>query len=168
MARIDAFFRLMNAQGASDLHMASGCPPCLRIQGDLEPIKYKVLESNELLDMLREITPEHKLKDFEETGDVDFAYELPKVGRFRANFLRQSNGVGAVFRQIPSQIMTIEQLGLPPICRRFAMMTKGMVLVTGPTGSGKSTTLAAMVDYANKHRRDHVLTIEDPIEFKHR
>ena len=167
MARIDAFFRLMNAQGASDLHMAAGCQPCLRVQGDLEPVKYKELDSDELLDMLREITPEHKLKEFEETGDVDFAYELPGIGRFRSNYLRQSNGVAAVFRQIPSKIMTIEQLGLPKICRRFSMMAKGLVLVTGPTGSGKSTSLAAMVDYANKNRRDHILTIEDPIEFKH-
>jgi twitching motility protein PilT len=167
MARIDAFFRLMNAQGASDLHLASSCPPCLRVQGDLEPVKYKELESDELLSMLAEITPEHKLKEFEETGDVDFAYELAGIGRFRANYLRQSHGVGAVFRQIPSRIMTIDQLGLPQICRRFSMMEKGLVLVTGPTGSGKSTTLAAMVDYANKNRRDHILTVEDPIEFKH-
>ncbi|MEM7202315.1 MAG: type IV pilus twitching motility protein PilT [Planctomycetota bacterium] len=168
MARIDAFFRLMNAQGASDLHMAAGCPPCLRVSGDLEPVKYKELDSDELLEMLAEITPEHKLKQFEETGDVDFAYELAGIGRFRANYLRHGDGVGAVFRQIPSRIMTIEQLGLPSVCRRFAMMEKGLVLVTGPTGSGKSTTLAAIVDYANKHRRDHIITIEDPIEFKHK
>ena len=167
MARIDAFFRLMNAQGASDLHLAAGSPPCLRISGDLEPVKYKELSSDELLEMFREITPEHKLKEFEESGDVDFAYELSGIGRFRGNYLRQSAGVGAVFRQIPSKIMTIDQLGLPSISRRFAMMAKGLVLVTGPTGSGKSTTLAAIVDYANKNRRDHILTIEDPIEFKH-
>ncbi len=118
--------------------------------------------------MLAEIAPEHKLKQFEETGDIDFAYELHGIGRFRANYLRHGDGVGAVFRQIPSKIMTIEQLGLPPICRRFAMMEKGLVLVTGPTGSGKSTTLAAIVDYANKNRRDNIITIEDPIEFKHK
>ncbi len=168
MARIDAFFRLMNAQGASDLHLASGSPPCLRISGDLEPVKYKELDPDELMDMLGEIAPEHKLKQFEETGDVDFAYELSGIGRFRANFLRHGDGVAAVFRQIPSRIMTIDQLGLPSVCRRFAMMAKGLVLVTGPTGSGKSTTLAAIVDYANKHRRDNIITIEDPIEFKHR
>ncbi|MBI4607291.1 MAG: type IV pilus twitching motility protein PilT [Planctomycetes bacterium] len=167
MAKIDAFFRLMNSQGASDLHMMSGSPPCLRIQGDIEPIKYHELTSDELTEMLAEITPEKKMKEFEETGDVDFAYELPEVSRYRANFLRQVNGVGAVFRQIPAKIMTIDQLGLPSIARRFAMMEKGLVLVTGPTGSGKSTTLAAIIDYANRNRRDHIITVEDPIEFKH-
>ncbi len=167
MARIDAFFRLMNAQGASDLHLASGNSPCLRIRGDLEPVKYKELSNNELLDMLAEITPELKLKEFQETGDVDLAYELEGIGRFRANFFRQQNGVSAVFRQIPTRIMTIDQIGLPPIVRRFAMMEKGLILVTGPTGSGKSTTLAAIIDYANKNRRDHIITVEDPIEFKH-
>ncbi len=167
MARIDAFFRLMNAQGASDLHLASGTTPCLRIRGDLEPIKYREFSSEELLDMLIEISPEAKIKEFMDTGDVDLAYELEGIGRFRANYFRQANGVSAVFRQIPTKIMTIEQLGLPQIARRFAMMEKGLVLVTGPTGSGKSTTLAAIVDYANKNRRDHIVTIEDPIEFKH-
>ena len=100
-------------------------------------------------------------------GDLDFAYELDGVGRYRANFFRQDNGVSAVFRQIPTKIMTIEQLGLPPVARRFASLNKGLVLVTGPTGSGKSTTLAAMIDYCNKSRRDHIITVEDPIEFKH-
>ncbi|HZN60145.1 MAG TPA: type IV pilus twitching motility protein PilT [Planctomycetota bacterium] len=168
MAKIDAFFRLMNSQGASDLHIMAGGSPCLRIHGDVEPIKYHELTNDELLDMLVEITPEHKMKEFQETGDVDFAYELPGVSRYRANFLRQSNGVGAVFRQIPEKILTIDQLGLPDIARRFALMEKGLVLVTGPTGSGKSTTLAAIIDYANRNRRDHIITIEDPIEFKHR
>jgi twitching motility protein PilT len=167
MAKIDAFFRLMNAQGASDLHLSAGAPPLLRIQGDLEPVKYKELDSEELMAMLGEIAPPAKLKDFEETGDVDFAYELPGVSRYRCNYLRQSNGVAAVFRQIPTKILTIDQLGLPPVARRFALMDKGLVLVTGPTGSGKSTTLAAIIDYANKNRRDHILTIEDPVEFKH-
>jgi len=167
MARIDAFFRLMHAQNASDLHVSSGCAPCLRIQGDLEPVKYKELDADELMTMLAEVAPANKLQQFEQTGDVDFAYELPGVGRFRANYFRQANGVGAVFRQIPTRIMTIEQLGLPTVTRRFAMMEKGLVLVTGPTGSGKSTTLAAIIDYCNKNRRDHIVTIEDPIEFKH-
>ncbi len=167
MAKIDAFFRLMNSQGASDLHMLAGNPPCLRIQGDVEQVKYHELSEDELMDMLAEITPEHKLKEFEETGDVDFAYELPGVSRYRANFFRQVRGPAAVFRQIPAKIMTIDQLGLPPIARRFAMLAKGLVLVTGPTGSGKSTTLAAIIDYANRNRRDHIITIEDPIEFKH-
>jgi twitching motility protein PilT len=167
MAKIDAFFRLMNSQGASDLHMVAGSPPCLRIQGDIETVKYHELTSDELLEMLSEITPEYKLKQFEESGDVDFGYEIPGVSRYRANLYRQAHGVAAVFRQIPSKIMTIEQLGLPPIARRFAMMKKGFVLVTGPTGSGKSSTLAAIVDYANKNRRDNIITVEDPVEFKH-
>jgi twitching motility protein PilT len=157
----------MNAQGASDLHMIAGNPPCLRIHGEVEPVKYHDLGSEELLGLLAEITPEYKLKEFEETGDVDFAYELPGVCRYRANYFRQANGVGAVFRQVPAKIMTIEQLGLPAVTRRFAMMQKGFVLITGPTGAGKSSTLAAIIDYANKNRRDHVITIEDPIEFKH-
>ena len=167
MAKIDAFFRLMNAQGASDLHVTTGNVPFLRINGDLEPVKYKEFGEDELLEMLTEIAPPAKLKHFEETGDVDFAYELSGVGRFRANFFRQAAGTGAVFRQIPTRIMTIDQLGLPAVLRRFATLEKGLVLVTGPTGSGKSTTLAAIVDYANRHRRDHIITIEDPIEFRH-
>jgi twitching motility protein PilT len=117
--------------------------------------------------MLAEVAPANKLQQFEQTGDVDFAYELAGIGRFRANYFRQANGVSAVFRQTPTRIMTIEQLGLPPVTRRFAMLEKGLVLVTGPTGSGKSTTLAAIIDYCNKNRRDHIVTIEDPIEFKH-
>ena len=167
MAKIDAFFRLMQAQNASDLHLSSGCIPCLRIQGDLEPVKYNELDSDELMAMLAEVAPANKIQQFEQTGDVDFAYELAGIGRFRGNYFRQANGVSAVFRQIPTRIMTIEQLGLPAVCRRFAMLEKGLVLVTGPTGSGKSTTLAAMIDYCNKNRRDHIVTIEDPIEFKH-
>ncbi|MHC4952563.1 MAG: type IV pilus twitching motility protein PilT [Planctomycetota bacterium] len=168
MARIDAFFRLMNAQGASDLHLAAGNQPCLRIRGDLERVNYGLLENDELEELLFEIAPADKRRHFEETGDLDFAYDLPGVGRFRANYFRQANGVGAVFRQIPTEILTVEQLGLPTVVKRFAMMEKGLVLVTGPTGSGKSTTLASIVDYANRRRRDHIVTIEDPIEFQHR
>lgn len=167
MAKIDAFFRLMNSLGASDLHLAAGTAPCLRIRGDIETIKYHELSHDELVSMLVEIAPAHKMKEYEETGDIDFAYELGGCGRFRANFFRQVNGAGAVFRQIPAKIMTIDQLGLPNVARRFASFEKGLVLVTGPTGSGKSTTLAAIIDYANRTRRDHILTIEDPIEFKH-
>ena len=167
MARIDAFFRLMHAQNASDLHLSAGCVPCLRVQGDLEPVKFKELGTDELMAMLAEVAPANKLQQFEQTGDVDFAYELAGIGRFRANYFRQASGVSAVFRQIPTRIMTIEQLGLPTVTRRFAMLEKGLVLVTGPTGSGKSTTLAAIIDYCNKNRRDHIITIEDPIEFKH-
>ncbi len=168
MAQIDAFFKLMNEQGASDLHLVSGQQPVLRIQGELERVKYKELENDGLKAMLYEIAPEEKVKVYEETGDVDFAYEIPGLARYRANFFQQKYGVGAVFREIPSDILTCEQLGLPPIVRRLASLPRGLVLVTGPTGSGKSTTLAAIVDEANKTRKDHILTIEDPIEFVHR
>ena len=168
MAQIDAFFRLMNDQGASDLHLMSGQQPVLRIQGELERVKYKILENDTLKGMLYEIAPEEKVKVFEETGDVDFAYEIPELARYRANFFQQKNGVAAVFREIPSEILTCEQLGLPPIVKRLASLPRGLVLVTGPTGSGKSTTLAAIVDEANKTRKDHILTIEDPIEFVHK
>jgi twitching motility protein PilT len=167
MAKIDAFFKLMNEQGASDLHLISGQPPALRIRGDIERIKYKVLDNDDLRSMLYEITPEHKIKSFEETGDVDFAYEIPGLARYRANFFMQRRGVGAVFREIPSTIMSAEQLGLPPVLSKLATLPRGLVLVTGPTGSGKSTTLASIVDVANRTRKDHIITVEDPIEFVH-
>ena len=168
MAKIDAFFRLMNAQGASDLHLSSGNQPALRVKGDLERVNYHVMDNEELTELLLDICPDEKRRQFEETGDLDFAYELPGVGRFRGNYFMQANGISAVFRQIPTEILTIEQLGLPSVVKRFAILEKGMVLVTGPTGSGKSTTLAAIVDYANRRRRDHIVTIEDPVEFQHR
>ncbi len=167
MAQIDAFFKLMNDQGASDLHLVSGQQPVLRIQGELERVKYRELDNDGLKGILYEIAPEEKVKLFEETGDVDFAYEIPGLARYRANFFEQKFGVAAVFREIPSTILTCEQLGLPPIVRKLASLPRGLVLVTGPTGSGKSTTLAAIVDEANKTRKDHILTVEDPIEFVH-
>jgi len=167
MAKIDAFFKLMHDQGASDLHLVAGQQPALRIRGEMERIKYKVLENDSLKAMLYEIAPEDKVKLFEETGDVDFGYEIPGLARYRANFFMQKNGVAAVFRQIPSKIMTAEQLGLPPVISKLALLPRGLVLVTGPTGSGKSTTLAAIIDYANQVRKDHIITIEDPIEFVH-
>ena len=167
MAQIDAFFKLMNDEGASDLHMVAEQQPVLRIRGDMERVKFKKLDNDELRSMLYEICPEEKIKVYEETGDVDFGYEIPGLARYRCNFFRQKYGVGAVFREIPSEIMTCEQLGLPKVIPRLAHLPKGLVLVTGPTGSGKSTTLAAVVDEANKHRKDHILTIEDPIEFVH-
>jgi twitching motility protein PilT len=168
MAKIDAFFKLMHEQGASDLHLVSGQPPALRIRGDMERIKYKVLDNDELKAMLYEIAPANKIKEFEETGDIDFGYEIPGVARYRSNFFMQKNGCGAVFRQIPEEIMTAEQLGLPSVISKLASLPRGLVLVTGPTGSGKSTTLAAIVDVANRNRKDHIITIEDPIEFVHR
>jgi twitching motility protein PilT len=167
MAKIDAFFKLMHEQGASDLHLVSGQPPALRIRGDMERVKYKTLDSDELRGMLYEIAPEDKVKVFEETGDVDFGYEIPGLARYRANFFMQKYGVAAVFREIPSEILTAEQLGLPPVIPKLASLPRGLVLVTGPTGSGKSTTLAAVVDVANRTRKDHIITIEDPIEFVH-
>jgi len=167
MAKIDAFFKLMHDQGASDLHLASGSPPILRIRGDLHRVKYNVLNNDELKAMLYEIAPEDKIKVFEETGDVDFAYEIAGLARYRVNFFMQKNGVAAAFREIPSKILTAEELGLPKIMTKLAMLPRGLVLVTGPTGSGKSTTLAAMVDHANRNRKDHIITIEDPIEFVH-
>ncbi|MBW2028270.1 MAG: type IV pilus twitching motility protein PilT [Deltaproteobacteria bacterium] len=167
MAQIDAFFKLMNDQGASDLHLVAGQQPVLRIGGDLERVKYKKLDNDNLKAMLYEIAPEHKVKEFEETGDVDFAYEIPGLARYRANFFMQKYGVGAVFREIPSKIATCDELGLPKVVKRLATLPRGLVLVTGPTGSGKSTTLAAIIHEANKIRKEHILTIEDPIEFVH-
>jgi twitching motility protein PilT len=168
MARIDAFFKLMHEQKASDLHLVAGQQPCLRVRGEMERIKFKVLDNDELKGMLYEITPEDKIKTFEETGDVDFAYEIPGLARYRANFFQQNLGIGAVFREIPSEIQSVGQLGLPPVVAKLAMLPRGLVLVTGPTGSGKSTTLAAIIDEANQNRKDHIITIEDPIEFVHR
>jgi len=167
MAKIDAFFQLMNEQGASDLHLVAGQQPAVRIRGEMERVKYDVLTNDELRAMLYEITPEHKIKQFEETGDVDFAYQIPNLARYRANFFMQQNGVAAVFREIPSKISTCADLGLPAVIAKLASLPRGLVLVTGPTGCGKSTTLAAIINEANRLRKDHIITIEDPIEFVH-
>jgi twitching motility protein PilT len=167
MAKIDAFFKLMNDQGASDLHLVAGQQPALRVRGEIERIKYKPLDNDELRSMVYEIAPEDKIKLFEETGDVDFGYEIPGLARYRSNFFMQRNGVGAVFRQIPNNIMGCEQLGLPPVISKLASLPRGLVIITGPTGSGKSTTLAAIIDEANRVRKDHIITVEDPIEFVH-
>lgn len=168
MAKIDELFRMMSERGASDLHLISGQPPALRVDGELERITGQaVLTQDTLQPLLHEILPGSKMDQFESTGDVDFGYEIPGLARFRCNLFNHKYGIGAVFRKIPSTVLTAEDLGLPPILTRAAMLKKGLVLVTGPTGSGKSTTLAAMVDYANKNRRDHILTVEDPIEFVH-
>ena len=167
MAQVDAFLKLMNEQGASDLHLSAGTQPMLRIRGELERVKFKNLENDELRALLFEITPEDKIKEFEETGDIDFAHEIPELARYRVNFFRQLHGIGAVFREIPNKILTLDELGLPLVIKRLALLPKGLVLVTGPTGSGKSTTLAAIIDHANRSRKDHILTVEDPIEFVH-
>lgn len=172
MAKIDSFFNLMFEQKASDVHLSAGNNPMLRINGELQRVEHPPLDNDELKAMLYEIAPEYKIKIFEETGDVDFGYEIPNISRFRANFFNQKNGIGAVFRQIPSKVLSFEDFEkfdapLPPVLKKFAMLHKGLVIVTGPTGSGKSTTLATMIDYVNKNRRDHIITMEDPIEFVH-
>jgi twitching motility protein PilT len=168
MARIDTYFKFMIEQNASDLHLSTGNQPILRIHGHLVRIDAPPLENDDLKALVYEISPEAKIKHFEETGDVDFGYEYPGVARFRANFLNQKNGIAAVFRLIPSKVFTLDQLGLPQVLKKFAMLHRGLVVVTGPTGSGKSTTLAGMVDHANLNRKDHIITVEDPIEFVHR
>src|SRR6266545_5508927 len=150
MAKIDELFQMMAEHGASDLHLISGQPPALRINGELERIAgHAALITDMLHDMLFEIVPGPKKDLFESTGDVDFGYEISGLARFRCNYFNHKYGIGAVFRKIPSKVLMAEELGLPPILTRAAMLKKGLVLVTGPTGSGKSTTLAAMVDYAN-------------------
>ncbi len=165
--RIDRFLRLMNDRGASDLHLSVGRPPMFRVSGLMEQIRYRTLQDGDILEMIRPVTPPERWQEFEATNDADFAYEVPGVARFRVNLFRQQRGAGAVFRIIPSKIMTIEQLGLPPQLKRLAGVQGGLVLVTGPTGSGKSTTLAAIIDLINETRRYHIITIEDPIEFVH-
>ncbi len=168
MAKIDALLKLMNDQGASDLHLVADSQPIFRIHGEIERVEYESLQNDELKEMLYEVAPKNKIEVFEETGDVDFAYEIPNLARYRANFFQQKRGMGAVFREIPDEILTIEQLDLPASITKLSMLHEGMVLVTGPTGSGKSTTLAAMVDHVNKNRKNHIITVEDPVEFVHK
>jgi twitching motility protein PilT len=166
-AKIDRFLRLMNNRGASDFHLTVGRPPMLRISGSMEPIRYRTLLEADYQELIRPITPDRIWADFEATGDVDMSYEVADVARYRVNLFRQQRGSGAVFRIIPTKIMTLEQLGMPQQIRRLADMQGGLVLVTGPTGSGKSTTLAAIINLINETRALHIITIEDPIEFVH-
>lgn len=168
MAQIDAYFKLMKEQGASDLHLASGSQPILRIRGEMKRIKDKLFDDEGLKKLLYEITPEKKIKIFEETGDLDFAYEIPGLARYRANYFNQASGISAVFREISSEILNIDALGLPSVLKKLALLPNGLILVTGPTGSGKTTTLAAIINQANEKCEDHILTIEDPLEFKHK
>jgi twitching motility protein PilT len=167
MQKIDRFLRLMNDRGASDFHMTVGRPPMLRASGSIETIRYRMLSELDFAELLQPVTPEALWKSFEQNGDIDFSYEIPGLSRYRVNLFRQQRGSGAVFRVIPTKIMTIEQLGLPEQVRRIAAIRSGLVLVTGPTGSGKSTTLAAIIDLINETRSLHIITIEDPIEFVH-
>ena len=167
MARIDKFFEYTIENNASDLHLSVGSKPKIRKHGELEEINFQVLTNEILKDLLFEILAEEQKKKFIEKKDLDFAYEIPSVARFRANFFLQNRGLGAAFRVIPSKILSVEQLGLPKQILKFADLSRGLVLVTGSTGSGKSTTLAAIIDYINRNRKDHILTVEDPIEFVH-
>ena len=169
MAKIDALFKIMIDEGASDLHMSPSNKPRIRKSGRLVEISQAPVLTEELNKaLLYEIMSDKEREQFEATNDLDFAYPLDELKvRFRANFYRERKGMGAVFRQIPTEIMSAEQLGLSPLIMNFARLHKGLVLVTGATGSGKSTTLAAMIDYINKNRKAHIITIEDPIEFVH-
>ena len=154
-------------QGGSDLHIAAGEPPMMRVDGDIKRIKVPQLTAEQTQSMLYDVMGDTQRKVFEEKSDLDFSIELGDAARFRVNVFRQRKGMGAAFRLIPSKVLTLEQLGLPSILARIARKEKGLVVVTGPTGSGKSTTLAAMVDLINSERESHILTIEDPIEFVH-
>jgi len=154
-------------EGASDVHLSSGEPPMVRIHGDMKKIEHPALSAEQVHTMVFDIMGDAVRKTFQETNDVDFSFELGNIARFRVNVFRTRRGEGAVFRTIPTQVMTLEELGLPPIMRELCEKEKGLVLVTGPTGSGKSTTLAAMIDHINETFEGHILTIEDPIEFVH-
>jgi len=165
--KIDRFLRLMTSRGASDFHLTVGRPPMLRVSGAMEPIRYRTLGEADYVELVRPIVPPRLWEEFLAAGDVDLSYEVAGLARFRVNLFRQQRGSGAVFRVIPTKIMTLEQLGMPEPVRRLAAMESGLVLVTGPTGSGKSTTLAAIINLINETKNYHVITIEDPIEFVH-
>jgi twitching motility protein PilT len=152
---------------ASDLHLSAGEPPMIRVHGDIRKINVPVMEHSEVHDMMYDIMNDGQRKNYEETLECDFSFEIPDLARFRVNAFNQNRGAGAVFRTIPSKILSLEQLACPPIFKDIADTPRGIVLVTGPTGSGKSTTLAAMVDYVNENEFGHILTVEDPIEFVH-
>ncbi|MBL1273134.1 MAG: twitching motility protein PilT [Marinobacter maritimus] len=154
-------------QGASDLHLSSGLPPMIRVDGDVRRINLPPLEHKEVHGLIYDIMNDKQRKDYEEFLETDFSFEVPGVARFRVNAFNQNRGAGAVFRTIPSKVLTMEDLGMGQVFKDVSSVPRGLVLVTGPTGSGKSTTLAAMIDYINDTRYEHVLTIEDPIEFVH-
>ena len=165
MARIDSFLRLVVEQKASDLHFCAGSRPVIRYNGDLIHVKFRKLSAGETRRFLYEILSEEQQEEFQEHQDLDLAYEIPDVGRFRVNMYLQSEGMGAAFRIIPERPPSLEELKLPSSLQRFVDLESGLVLVTGPTGCGKSTTLAAIVNAINHTHRKHILTIEDPIEF---
>jgi len=168
MARIDAFLKLGVAQGCSDLHLAVGIPPMLRMNGDLVPIKFRDLGETELETYITEVLTQSQQKTLREGNDIDFSYVSAEGGRFRVNVFRKETGIGAAFRAIPTQMPSIEQLSLPPIVKKLCDQHQGMILVTGSTGTGKTTTLAAMIDYLNTTRNLNIISLEDPIEFVHR
>ena len=166
---MDDLFHYMKEVEASDLHLSSGEQPILRVHGNIVRIEDYAVHDHEMLKKaLYEILPERNREEFEADGDTDFAYEIPDVARFRCNFFRDRLGMGAVFRLIPSDVLTVKDLNLPQAMLDLCYLSKGLVVVTGPTGSGKSTTLAALVDFINKNRNDHIITIEDPVEFVHK
>jgi twitching motility protein PilT len=168
MARIDAFLKLGTQQGCSDIHLAVGVPPMLRMNGDLVPIKFRELRDTELEGYLTEILTENQHNHFRRGNDLDFSYVSADGGRFRVNIYRKDTGIGAAFRAIPSEVPSLEKLNLPPIVRKLCDYHQGMILVTGSTGTGKSTTLAAMIGLLNETRKLNIISLEDPIEFVHR
>ncbi len=169
MPAIDKFFKILHESGGSDLHLSPDERPLMRVRGSLATVEegHPPLSSADLEALFKEITPKVNQEEFDSDNDTDFAYEILGMARFRANLFRDRKGVGGVFRIIPSEILTAEALNLSPAILQLCYLTKGLVLVTGPTGSGKSTTLCAMIDYINRNRDDHIITIEDPIEFVH-
>ena len=167
MARIDKFLRGLKEQEGSDVHFLAGQPAKFRIHGRLEPLNMPALSNEACEELLFEILDERRKAKFLEKKDLDFAYEVPNCARFRVNFYRHQHGIGGVFRIIPTKIKNLHDLGIPIVVEKFAHIRSGLVLVTGPTGSGKSTTLAALIDYINRNFIRHVVTIEDPIEFVH-
>ena len=168
MARIDAFLKLGTQQGCSDIHLAVGVPPMLRVHGDLMPIKFRDLRAVELEGYIAEVLTKSQSEQFARGRDLDFSYVSAEGGRFRVNVFRKETGVGATFRTIPTEVPSLEKLALPPIVTKLCDYHQGMVLVTGSTGTGKSTTLAAMIDHLNSTRRLNIISLEDPIEFVHR
>ncbi|MEI8106934.1 MAG: PilT/PilU family type 4a pilus ATPase [Verrucomicrobiota bacterium] len=167
MAYIDQFFEVLISAGASDLHLGEGQPPKIRRHGEIVSIREEILTKEEMAFMMSEISGLDRWEKYLAGGDFDFAYEMDEHSRFRCNFLKQTHGYGCVFRLIPTKIMTLDQLGIPAVVKEFGHLRGGLVLVTGPTGSGKSTTLAALIDYINENFTRHIITVEEPIEFVH-